>query len=48
MRQALNAIGAIYGRRFDRRHDCKGDEGRSLDARQRDGYIYEIKSQLHH
>ena len=48
MRQALDAAGAIYGRRSDRRHGCKGDGGRSLDARQRGGYIHEIKPQLHH
>jgi len=48
MRQALNATRAIYGRRSDRRHGCRDDEGRSLDARQRDEYIHEIKPQLHH
>ncbi len=48
MRQALNAIKTIYRRKSNRRYSCKDNEERLLDARQRDKYIHEIKSQLHH
>jgi hypothetical protein len=48
MRQALNATKTIYERKFNRRHNYKDNEERSLDARQRDKYIHEIKSQLHY
>ena len=48
MCQALNTTKTIYEHRFNRRYSYKDNKERLLDARQRDKYIYEIKSQLHH